>query len=108
MILTNNTLEDYKQFTEQRISDKAEYQIGGVWYETQIQRKERMTDGRIAVYVPVVPHSSGPVTLQGVRLYNEHSGEIWAQKTGINITVTGVNRSILYRFTFDIKENEVT
>ena len=108
MILTADTIEDYKKHTEARISADAEYCLGGTWYKTKIDRKERMKDGRVAVYVPVVPHSTATVVLTAVRLYNEHTGKIWAEKNGLQISVTGTNRSILYRFTFDVKESEVT
>lgn len=107
MILTKETIEDYKKHTEYRIANRAQYRLGATWYDTTIERKERMSDGRIAVYVPVAPQSEQTVTLTGVRLYNDLTGSVWAEKTGISITVTGANRSILYRFTFDIKENEV-
>lgn len=107
MILTAATIEDYKQHTEQRISTKAEYRIGNTWYQTTIERKERMKDGRVAVYVPIVPHSDSTVVITAVRLYNDYTGGIWAEKNGLSISVTGRNRSISYRFTFDIKENEI-
>ena len=107
MILTQATIEDYKKHTEYRIASRAQYRLDNTWYDTTIDRKERMNDGKVAVYVPVYPKGTSAVTLTGVRLYNDLTGEIWAEKTGINIRIEGANRSVLYRFTFDIKESEV-
>lgn len=107
MILKPETIEDYKAHTEDRIAPRASYRIGSTWYDTTISRKERMKDGRVAVYVPIAPQSDSTTVLTGVRLYNAYTGGIWAEKTD-NISVTGRNRSILYRFTFDVKEQEVT
>lgn len=107
MILTAETIEDYKVHTFDRISTEAEYRLGTTWYKTTVQRKERMKDGRVAAYIPVVPHSSASNVLTGVRLYNVNTGRVWAEKTGEQIPISGINRSVLYRITFDVKESEV-
>lgn len=107
-ILTAETIEDFKNHAERRIAPVAQYRLGNTWYDVTITRKERMKDGRLAVYIPVVPHSPNTLVLTAVRLYNVSTGKVWAEKTNLNISVKGVNQSILYRFAFDVKENEVT
>ena len=77
-MLTVTAIEGYKHYTEQTI-DHAQYRIGSTWYNVAVSRKERMPDGRVAVYFPIIPAAS-TVTISGVRLYDT-KGNLWAEKT---------------------------
>ena len=53
-MLTEKAIEGYKVYTERTISH-ARYRLGSTWYTAQISRRERMKDGRVAVYFPIIP-----------------------------------------------------
>lgn len=101
-MLTATAIEGYKQYTERTI-DHAQYRINGTWYTAAISRKERLPDGRVAVYFSIIPAASA-VTISGVRLYDT-KGNLWAEKTE-SINLTSAQEGVLYRFTFDIHEEE--
>lgn len=101
-MLTVTAIEGYKYYTEQTI-DHAQYRIGSTWYNVAVSRKERMPDGRVAVYFPIIPAAS-TVTISGVRLYDT-KGNLWAEKTE-SIKLASAQEGVLYRFTFDIHEEE--
>ena len=102
-ILTAQAIEGYRTYTEHTIA-RARYRIGTTWYEAQITRKERMADGRVAVYIPILPQSSNTVIITGVELYDKNDA-LFASKTE-SIKVEGVQEGVLYRFTFDLREEE--
>lgn len=102
-ILTTDALEGYKKYTEDVIG-YARYRLGSNWYRSEISRRERMPDGKVAVYFSVIPQASSTVTLNAVQIYNK-DGKLWAEKTE-NITIESVQEGVLYRFTFDVHEEE--
>lgn len=103
-MLTSSAIEGYKKYTE-RILSHARYRIGSTWYTAQISRNERMADGRVAIYIPIIPQSQTTVTITGMQLYDKR-GQLWAEKTE-NIKVENIQEGVLYRFTFDLHEEEV-
>ena len=100
-ILTNAAIEGYKVDTDRKIA-RARYKIGDTYYNTPIHRRERLPDGRVAVYFSITPQKSGSVTVSEVQLFDTNN-ELWAVKTE-KIVLNGVQEGILYRFTFDFKE----
>ncbi len=102
-MLTADALEGYKHHTE-RVIDYARYRIGSTWYKAQISRRERMKDGRVAIYFPIIPQSQSEVTITGVQLWDK-AGKLWAEKSE-SIKVESVQEGVLYRFTFDLHEEE--
>ena len=98
-MLTAAAIEGYRNYTENLIS-YARYKIGSTWYTAPVDRKERMADGRVAVYFSIEPQSATTVTVTGVRLYDK-TGARWAEKTE-SITIDDVQEGVLYRFTFDL------
>ena len=102
-MLTSSAIEGYKHYTE-RVISYARYRIGSTWYKTNISRNERMADGRVAIYIPIIPQSQNEVTITGVELYDK-AGKLWAAKSE-NIKIESVQEGVLYRFTFDIQEEE--
>lgn len=102
-MLTDSAIEGYRHYTESTIS-YARYKIGSTWYKADISRNERMSDGKVAIYIPIIPQSSSGVTITGMELYDK-AGALWASKTE-SIKLTGVQEGVLYRFTFDIHEEE--
>lgn len=103
-MLTKSAIEGYKVHTE-RVLSHARYRIGSTWYNAEISRNERMADGRVAIYIPIIPQSKNAVTITAVQLYDK-TGQLWAEKTE-NIKIESVQEGVLYRFTFDIHEEEV-
>lgn len=103
-MLTTDAIEGYKKYTEGIISH-ARYEIDGEWTRAEISRNERMADGRVAVYVPIIPQTQETVTITGVELYDK-AGKLWAEKRE-NIKIESVQEGCLYRFTFDLHEEEV-
>lgn len=100
-ILQENAIEDYKAHTELMIA-YARYKIGSDYQQVAIHRKERIKDGRVAVYFSIVPQAGKDVTVSEVQLF-DIEGRLWAVKTE-NIIIRSVQEGVLYRFTFDFKE----
>lgn len=100
-ILTDAALEGFKQHTERTI-DRAQYTIDGVTRSAIIHRRERLADGRVAVYFSITPGVGSNVTIQEVKLYNTR-GELWAAKSE-SIKIHGLQEGVLYRFTFEFRE----
>ena len=65
-MLTEKAIEGYKVYTERTISH-ARYRLGSTWYTAQISRRERMKDGRVAVYFPIIPQTTEEVTIENVK-----------------------------------------
>ena len=63
-----------------------------------------MSDGKVAIYIPILPQSSDAVTITGVELYDANNA-LFVSKTE-SIRVEGVQEGVLYRFTFDLREEE--
>lgn len=103
-MLTAAALEGYKVHTERTIS-YARYRLGTTWYTAPVHRKERLPDGRVAVFFSIIPETANPVTVTAVQLYDT-TGALWAEKSE-NITIESVQEGVLYRFTFDVHEEEV-
>lgn len=100
-ILTESAIEGFKQYTDRTIA-YARYRIGATWYKTPITRRERMANGKVAVYFSIIPQASNTVTINRVQLYDT-ANNVWADKTE-NITIESVQEGFLYRFTFDLHE----
>lgn len=100
-ILTDSAIEGFKQHIERTIQ-RAEYTIDGVTRAATIHRRERLEDGRVAVYFSITPGVGSNVVIQEVKLYNAR-GEVWAQRQE-SIEIHGLQQGVLYRFTFDIRE----
>lgn len=102
-MLTSVALEGFKKFIESNIA-YANVTVGGKSEKVLIQRRERMKDGKIAIYISITPQSSTTVNLTKVQLYNNNN-EVWAEKNE-NIPIKKVNEGLLYRFKFDFTESE--
>jgi len=100
-ILTTTAIEGYKVYTDS-IIHRARYRIGGTYHNALIHRRERLPDGRVAVYFSITPGISGNVTITEVQLLDTNNN-IWASNAE-NIVISGVQEGLLYRFTFDFKE----
>ena len=100
-ILTPKAIEGYKKHTE-RIIDRARFKIGSIYYDSIIHKRERLSDGRIAIFFTISPETTGIVTITEVQLI-DNNNDIWASKVE-NIILNNVQEGVLYRFVFDIKE----
>ena len=100
-ILSAQAITGYKTDTLRKIA-RARYRIGSIWYEPTIHRREWLADGRVAIYFSITPNITGNVTIAEVQLYDTNN-DLWASKTE-NITISGVQEGVLYRFAFDFKE----
>jgi hypothetical protein len=100
-ILTAQAIEGYKKHTERTIQ-RARYRIGSAFYDAPIHRRERMPDGRVAIYFSITPGTSGSVTIREVQLLDT-SNSVWASKVE-DIALGGAQEGVLYRFAFDFKE----
>lgn len=103
-MLTTTAINDFKNFIDNIIA-YAKVTVNGVTEKRVIHRRERLKDGRVAVYVSITPQTSSAVTVQRVQLYNKNN-ELWADKA-VNIPLNNVQEGILYRFVFDFTEKEV-
>ena len=104
-MLTTDAINDFKDFIDNIIA-YAKVTVNGVSEKKVIHRRERLKDGRVAVYVQITPQVSGTATVQRVQLYNKNN-KLWADKA-VNIPLNNVQEGVLYRFTFDFTEKEVS
>lgn len=102
-MLTTEAIEGYKKYTERTIG-YARYKLGNTWYTTEISRKERLPDGRVAVFFSITPESASVINVTAVQLY-DRTGVLWAEKTE-NIRIESVQEGVLYRFSFNLHEEE--
>ena len=103
-MLTAQAKEDFKSFIE-RIISYAVVTINGTATQKAIHRKERLSDGRVAVYIEITPELGTTATLTKVQLYNT-ANKLWAEKSE-SISLSSVQEGALYRFVFDFVEKEV-
>ena len=102
-MLTTDAINDFKDFIDNIIA-YAKVTVNGVSEKKVIHRRERLKDGRVAVYVQITPQVSGKATVQRVQLYNKNN-KLWADKA-VNIPLNNVQEGVLYRFTFDFTEKD--
>ena len=100
-MLTNRALESFKQFIESNIA-YAKVEYGGVLRKAEITGKERLPDGRVAINIAITPEASGTTTITKVQLY-DIGNQLWAE-TKEDIKLKGVQQGVLYRFSFNFKE----
>lgn len=103
-MLTTQAKEDFKSFIE-RIISYAVVTVNGVATKKAIHRKERLSDGRVAVYIEITPQLRTTATITKVQLYNT-ANKLWAEKSE-SISLSSVQEGALYRFVFDFVEKEV-
>ena len=102
-MLTAQAMEDFKVFIDRSIA-YAKVTISGKTEEYKIHLRERLKDGRVAVYIQITPQAGKTVTVEKVQLYN-YGGKLWAEKSE-EIELSQVQEGVLYRFTFSVKEVE--
>ena len=102
-MLTAQAMEDFNVFIDRSIA-YAKVTISGKTEEYKIHRRERLKDGRVAVYIQITPQAGKTVTVEKVQLYN-YGGKLWAEKSE-EIELSQVQEGVLYRFTFSVKEVE--
>ena len=100
-MLTPQAIEDFKGFLDNNIA-YAKVTVNGEAKKIPIHRRERLKDGRVAVYFPIDAQGKTDVTISEVQLFDTNN-DLWAAKAE-NILVRGVQEGVLYRFTFDFKE----
>ncbi|WP_113673764.1 hypothetical protein [Vallitalea guaymasensis] len=99
-MITEIALEGYKQYTESIIKS-ADIKLDGTYYPTTVQKKERLTDGRIAVYLLIDnTDTENERMISEVRIFNTND-EVWLVKSE-NIKIK--QESLLYRFIIGIEE----
>lgn len=87
-MLTTDAINDFKDFIDNIIA-YAKVTVNGVSEKKVIHRRERLKDGRVAVYVQITPQVSGTATVQRVQLYNKNN-KLWADKA-VNIPLKNYN-----------------
>lgn len=100
-MLTEKAIEGFKTFIERNVV-YARYKIDRTYYKAEIHRKERLKDGRVAVYFSIIPQAGRDVTISEVQLFDMNN-DLWAQKSE-NIVIRGVQEGVLYRFAFEFRE----
>lgn len=103
-MLTEQAIEDFKDFLDNIIA-YAIVEVNGVESKVAIRRRERLKDGRVAVYLDITPQLGTAATVQRVQLYNKNK-QLWADKVE-GIELSNVQEGALYRFVFKFVEQEV-
>ena len=100
-MLTERAFESFKKFIETNIA-YAKVEYGGTLNKARIESRERLTDGRVALSISVTPEVSGTTTITKIQLY-DIANQLFAEKTEA-INLKGVQQGVLYRFSFNFKE----
>lgn len=100
-MLTERAFESFKEFIETHIA-YAKVEYGGVLHKAKIESRERLKDGRVALSISITPQVSGSTTITKIQLY-DITNQLWAEKTEA-INLKGVQQGVLYRFSFNLKE----
>lgn len=103
-MLTPQAISDFKDFIDNIIA-YAKVTVDGTTTKMRIERRERLADGRVAVYIQITPQASREVKVTKVQLYNKNN-RLWAEKTE-DLPIKNVQEGILYRFVFNFEEKEV-
>ena len=101
-MLTKAAIDGYKEYTRADIA-YARYKIGDIYYRAEIQSKEYLADGRLAVKILIDHPAPGNLTISEIQLFDTNNN-LWLSKPE-NIMREDVTAGILYRFTFDFHEN---
>lgn len=101
-MLTEAAIAGYKEYTRADIA-YARYKIGNTYYRAEIQSKEYLADGRLAVKILIDHPAPGNLTISEIQLFDTNNN-LWLSKPE-NIMREDVTAGILYRFTFDFHEN---
>lgn len=101
-MLTDAAIRGFKEHTRADI-DRARYKVGSTYHDAKIQSKEYLADGRLAVKILIEPPESGTAKVTEIQLYDT-GNNLWLVKPE-NVIREDVTAGILYRFTFDFKEN---
>ena len=100
-MLTERAFESFKKFIETNIA-YAKVEYGGKLHKANIVSKERLPDGREALSISITPEVSGSTTITKIQLY-DIGNQLFAEKTEA-IKLKGVQEGVLYRFSFNFKE----
>lgn len=103
-MLTTQAISDFKDFIDNIIA-YAKVTVDGTTTKAVIHRRERLADGRVAVYIQITPQAEKEVKVTKVQLYNKNN-LLWAEKTE-DLPIKNVQEGILYRFVFNFEEKEV-
>ena len=103
-MLTTDAINDFKDFIDNIIA-YAKVTVDGTTTKMRIERRERLADGRVAVYIQITPQASYEVKVTKVQLYNKNN-RLWAEKTE-DLPIKNVQEGILYRFVFNFEEKLV-
>ena len=101
-MLTKAAIDGYKEYTRADIA-YARYKIGDSYYRAEIQSKDYLADGRLAVKILIDHPAPGNLTISEIQLFDTNNN-LWLSKPE-NIMREDVTAGILYRFTFDFHEN---
>lgn len=103
-MLTQAAIRGFKEHTRVDI-DRARYKVGNgnTYHDAKILSKEYLGDDRLAVKLLIEPPESGTVTVTEIQLFDT-ANNLWLSKQE-NVVREDVTAGILYRFTFDFKEN---
>lgn len=77
-------------------------EYGGTMHKAKILTRERLKDGRVALSISITPEASGTTTITKIQLYDTAS-KLWAEKSEA-IKLKGTQQGVLYRFSFNFKE----
>lgn len=99
-MLTAAAIEGFKQEVERKVTF-GRYKIGGTYFDAPL-RKERMSDGAVAIYLTIEPDRSGKVTITEVQLL-DNTKQVWATKAE-NMVLERIQEGYLYRFTINFQE----
>ena len=78
-MLTPQAIEDFKGFLDNNIA-YAKVTVNEEVKKIPIHRRERLKDGRVAVYLNITPQAGVEATIQRVQLYNKNK-QLWADKS---------------------------
>ena len=77
-MLTKAAIDGYKEYTRADIA-YARYKIGDSYYRAEIQSKEYLADGRLAVKILIDHPAPGNLTISEIQLFDTNNN-LWLSK----------------------------
>ena len=77
-MLTKAAIDGYKEYTRADIA-YARYKIGNTYYRAEIQSKDYLADGRLAVKILIDHPAPGNLTISEIQLFDTNNN-LWLSK----------------------------
>lgn len=100
-MLTDKALTTLRDCIKENIA-YGQFRVGTTYHRAEIQDKELLADGRLAITFQIDHTLPGDIVVNEVRLFDA-ANNLWLSKAE-NVSRKAIQEAILYRFTFKVEE----